>query len=287
MLLERFVFVTYLLFCYVSFLLGLQYESGVAYVPLILSSMTLCGIIIVCSLQLQLIIEKKVLTDNDKWSTITWSTVHICIHCILFLDGLEFTNILVVLCLYGILLTMIIFVVGTCACYVIMQNSRSWYAHIYLTCICFWVFVQFMSLRTPDSITEQSYMSTIPIIAMAVMRIVEDIEYGGMTKEIILWILCVVLHIMYENHGMTHTQFLWGVWVTLFFISCKEARNFGMLFALPFVLLPFFWYITFKCQQYEQSVHDLMEKYDNLFGDDDNIPLPLDEPDDDNWEERL
>lgn len=289
MIFERFVFVVYLLFSYVSFLLGLQYESGVAYVPLVMSCLTLCGIIVVSGLQLQLIIQREALSDNDKWSTITWSTVHLCIHWILFVDGLEFTNILVILCLYGILLTVVIFVVGTCACYVIIQNSRSWYAHIHLTCICFWVFVQFMSIRTSSSIVEQSYMSTIPIFAMAILRIVEDIEHGGITKEIILWIICVVLHIVYENHGMTHTQFLWGILIVLFLISIREACSFCMLLALPFVLLPFFIYVTFKCQRYQQSALDIMEKYDELFdlADGETIRIPLEDLAEEDWNERL
>jgi hypothetical protein len=287
MIFERFVFIASLLLCYVSFLLGLQYKTSMAYIPLILSFSSLCSIVIVTGLQLQILVHKKAISVADKWSTITWSVVHLGIHCILFLDGLELSNILVVLCLYGILLTTIIIVVGTCSCYVILQNSRSWYAHVYLTCVCFWVFIQFMSLRTPDSITEQTYMSTIPIVAMAILRITEDIEYGGLTKEIIVWVICVVLHIVYENHGMTHEQFLWGTMIVLVVLCLKEARHCCMLFALPFVLVPFFIYVTFSCQRYQQSALDVMKKYDELFGDNEIIRIPLEEFGEDNWEERL
>jgi hypothetical protein len=288
MFFEKIVFVVFLLFCYVSFLLGLQYKTPLAYVPLVACAMSLIALMVVTLLQLQTIIQKKNMSTPGKWYIISWSLVHLCIIAILCVDGLEWTNILVVLCFYGILLTSVIFIVGTCACYVIIQNSRSWYVHMHLTCICFWVFVQFMILRTADSITEKTYMATIPILAMTIMRVAEDMEYGNMTKEIFLWVLCVCLHIVYETHGMTHRQFLWGTMVSVFLLCIKERRDIIMLLALPFVLIPFFLYVSLNCQKYEQSTQGLMKKYDELFGDQELILLPLEEEEDESdWSQKL
>ena len=197
MLFDRFVFVLYLLFCYNWFLLGYLYDSPIKYTPIILLTLSLTSICFITLLQLQLIIHHKRFKQNEKWATIAWSVVHIIICLLLMVDGLEIANIIVVGMMAGMLLTTVIVVVGTCSCYVIMLNGLEWYSHLHLTCICFWILVQFMSIRLP--VIELSYTTTIPIVAMAILRGAESIT-GDCTwyfmGECCMWCLCIILHIV-------------------------------------------------------------------------------------------
>ena len=176
MLFDRFVFVLFLLFCYNWFLLGYLYDSSVKYTPIVIMVLSLCIVCIITLLQLQIIVKQKVLKLNEKWATIVWSLVHIVICLLLLSDGMELANILVIGMISGLLLTAIIVVVGTCSCYVIMLNGLEWYSHLHLTCICFWIVVQFMSIRLPA--TELQYTTTIPIVAMTILRFVEYVPEG-------------------------------------------------------------------------------------------------------------
>ena len=137
MLFERFVFVLYLLFMYAWFLLGTLYDTDWRFVPLFAIHSTLVSVIVVTLFQLQRIVKHDVDSHADRWSTVAWSAVHIFIPALFMMDGLEWVNVMVVLAIAGFGLTMMIFVVGVCSCYVIILNGRDWAPHIHLTCITF------------------------------------------------------------------------------------------------------------------------------------------------------
>ena len=210
MLFERFVFVLYLLFVYAWFLLGALYDSEYRYVPLLSMLLTLLSVTVVTMFQLQRIVKRSVMEQADRWSTLAWSLVHMCMSILFLLDSLEWVNVLVVLSVAGLGLTVMIMVVGVCSCYVIILNGRDWAPHIHLTCICFWVLVQYMSVRLP--LDGLQYVTTVPVVAMAALRVYEHVEDGvdrWSALEICLWCACIVFHIFLDVGLWSARTFYW------------------------------------------------------------------------------
>ena len=250
MLFDRFIFVLYILFCYNWFLLGYLYDIWFAYVPIISLICTMISISVISLLQLQTVVRQDALKQHEKWETIIWSCVNMAFSILILSDALEIANIIVIGLLAGILLTGIVAVVGTCACYVIMLNGREWAAHVHLTCISFWVMVQYMTIRLPSE--ELNYISTVPVCLMFILRMVELFEdktnLWSITKEGIVWIICIILHIFCETGHMSPLVFFWGTAITstLLIIFNKYTSSIILAFSLPFVSSALAIYIAFK-----------------------------------------
>jgi len=276
MLFDRFVFVLFLLFCYNWFLLGYLYDSSVKYTPIVIMILSLCIVCVITLLQLQIIVKQKVLKLNEKWATIVWSVVHIIICLLILSDGLEIANILVIGMISGLLLTTIIVVVGTCSCYVIMLNGLEWYSHLHLTCICFWIVVQFMSIRLPA--TDLTYTTTVPIVAMFTLRLVEYIPEGCSLSFILesgLWLICIVLHIVCYTGGMSQISFFWGTTVTITGLIIFNRYFYAALLmaSLPFITIPFLIYFIIQCQK-GATFKDTFLKMCTLYEEWTAIPIP-------------
>jgi len=123
MLFDRFIFVLYILFHYTWFLLGTLYKMPLRYFSVVSLALSLLSIVIVSFFQLQSVLYRQRLDTSDKWSGISWSTVHLVICGIFIIDGLEWANPLVIFGIAGLLMSVIIIIVGGCACFVIMQNE--------------------------------------------------------------------------------------------------------------------------------------------------------------------
>jgi len=292
MLFDRFVFVLYVLFNYAWFLLGCVYDTGWRFLPLISMCLSLLSVIVVTLLQLQRLVKLKQLEQSDRWSTVLWSSVHIMV-CVLFmLDGFEWVNIMVVLCVAGLLLTTLIVVVGICSCYVIIQNSRAWSPHVHLTCLCFWVVVQYMSVRLPmDGL---KYVTTVPVIAMAATRAVEHVEFGLDSLavcEFVLWTLAVVLHVLLDVGAWTQEHFLWCLLASICMMICisRHSSKVCLLMTLPFVMVPLGLYTCFRYVQGYRSLQigqDIMKWYDELTAAPPMQPFEMN-PEDEDWETPL
>lgn len=291
MLFDRFVFILYLLLHYSVFLLLLEYYSELAWIPLLNNFVTLISVVIVTLFQMQTLIRRQRLSSSDKWSTISWSAVHLCITMLLILDYFEMANFMVILCVFGLLLTANIFVVGICSCYVIILNGRSWYAHVHLTCISFWIFVQFINQRVHETWDrgELSYAILIPIISMCILRFWE-MGPREFVKEIILWVICIGAHILNQQMILSNLRFFWAIIGSIFlmFVISGEWRQVCLLASLPTGITLIFLYSCCWRPNYNQLGALIMKKYDDIFENgDDLITIPLEDPDDDDWDQRL
>ena len=287
MLFERFVFVLYLLFMYSCFLLGTLYSTSFRFVPLIGMSATLLSVIIVTLFQLQKIVRERELDQSDRWSTVAWSSVHVLVSLLFIMDGLEWVNVMIVLYIAGIFLSALIVVVGICSCYVIIQNSREWTPHVHLTCICFWIFVQYMSVRLP--MEELRYVTTVPVVAMAFLRASEHVEDGPdvwSLAEMLLWILCIGFHVFLDA-GVWYPETFY--WCLLAVVCCmaamsKHVAKLGMLCVMPFALMPLAMYACLRYAQGYRSVDigsEITKLYDELTAAPALEPLELSDIEDD------
>ena len=297
MLFQKFVFVLYILFCYAWFLLGTLYETEYRFVPIISMITSLSSICIITLFQLQSIFDRHRLNDNEKWSTISWSVLHIFISILFIADGMQWANIFVIFCIAGLTMTLVIFIVGTCSCHVIINNGKTWYPHVHLTCVAFWTLVQYMALRTPESVVNT--ITTIPIVCMAITRLIEHFEDDIDTKikkygELILWIVCIVFHIMRDMDTIEREIFYWGI-ALFIFLMCLFSTYVKQLFLvviLPLLLIPFSLYICIVKilnGKVDHAITEIAKLYKDIIEQDDNLViLPFDEEfSEKDWEEKL
>ena len=269
MLFERFVFVLCLMFNYAWFLLGCLHDTPWRFVPIACLLLTLLATIVVTLFQLQVIVKQRQLPQTDRWSTVLWCTAH-CFICILFIaDGTEWLNILVIMSIAGIFLTVVIAVIGICSCYVIIQNSHDWTPHVHLTCICFWVLVHFMSIRLPAS--DLQFITTVPVVAMGILRCVEHIE-DGVSRwsfgEMLLWFICIALHACLDMQWMSKVFFFWTLTIVacLMVLMSGQLKTMLVLLSLPIGLCGMVCFIAFqKMRGYDTaaSIQTMMMSYEN------------------------
>ena len=290
MLFDRFIFVLYILFNYIWFLIGYEYDSPLKYTPIILLFLSLGMTCIITLLQIQIILKQYRFKSHEIWATVLWSVIHMFICVLIIADALEMANILVIGMISGLLLTAIIITVGTCSCYVIMLNGEEWYAHVHLTCISFWILVQFMNVRLPSS--ELHYTTSVPIACMALLRMVEFYFEGFDRKtilEALLWVICIFLHVFSESGGMTKLTFLWGSVVTLIGIIIFNKYVFASItiISLPFIAIPICFYVLEKKRQgvaFEKTFQQLSNLYEKWTAVPENEHLPFEtEETDEDW----
>lgn len=252
MLFDRFVFVVYLLFHYTCFLIGLLYKSSFASWPLLAMSVSLLSIVVVSLYQLQKLVKMSVVGQSDRWSTILWSGIHILLSFLFFCENIQAANILIVLCFSGLILSVIICIVAVCSCYVIIQNSRDWTPHVHLTCVTFWVVVQYMSVQLP--MDEISYVTTVPVVAMAGLRVLEHIEDGVDVRSVlewVLWALCIFFHVCLDFGWWTPYTFYWLLFNFLVFMVLLSGhwRDVCTVVMLPYLLCGLAVYTLYRYSQ--------------------------------------
>lgn len=292
MLFERFVFVLYIVGSYTCFLLATTFGLKLRFVPLIAMCLSLLSVIVVSLLQLQKLIKHAKLGQNDRWSTVVWSAVHVQISILFFIDGFEWMNIMVLLSVAGLLLTVLIAVVGICSCYVIIQNSQDWMPHVHLTCISFWVLVQYMSIRLP--MDDIAYVTTIPVVAMAFLRLAEHVEDGvnmWSLAEGVLWTCCIAGHVCLDVGMWSQKMFLYVLLLVVVFIvaASRHRTKVGLLVSLPFILVPLGLHVGFRYTQGYHSTQigdEIMKMYDELTAAPPNEPFELN-PEEDDFDTRL
>ena len=287
MLFERFVFVLYVLFSYSWFLLGTVYETPFRFVPIVGMTLSLLIVCIISLFQLQTITRRRELSDSDKWSTIAWSATHIILCMMLCLDGLEWTNVLMIFCAAGIFITLVIATVAMCSCYVIMQNSNDWEAHVHLTCICFWVLVQYMIVRLPSE--ELQYVTTVPVTLMAMVRL---LGYNKCSWQILfegcLFLAAVALHISCDQGIISTIDFFWGTTLTicLMILLSKHLTELLMVILLPIGALPLMLFMLVQTLQGNSApLYELKRLYDDMSTEE--LVLPLDLEIEENWDDKL
>ena len=285
MLFDRFIFVLYILFHYTWFLLGTLYEIPFRYCSVISLALSLISVIIVSLFQLQSILHKRLLDTSDKWSSISWSMVHLVICVIFIVDGLEWANPLVIFGLAGLLMSVVIIVVGGCACFVIMQNGKDWHAHIHLTCVSFWVIIQYMTLR----LTEMQCVTVVPIALMSLTRFTEP---ETSPKEVAAWVVCSLLHVFYDARMFGREAFLWSVAAVIMLMVLNKIKNIVLMMLLPFGMMIAMLYIfcLLLCGTPVQvPLQNLGKIYnDYVIPDTSLIIIPFESTDiDGDWDERL
>lgn len=286
MLFDRFIFVSYILFHYTWFLLGTLYQIPLRYCSVISLALSLLSVVIVSFFQLQSLLQEGLLGTSDKWSGISWATVHLVICVIFLVDGLEWANPLVIFGIAGLLMSSVVIVVGGCACFVIMQNGNDWHAHIHLTCVSFWVIVQYMILRLPE--TQFQCLTAIPIALMTLTRLTESIT----KKEMVAWFLCSLLHVGYDVRMFDREIFFWSVAVVIMVMVLKEIKKIVLMVLLPFGMIIAIVYVSilFLCgEPVKVPLQTLGQIYnDYVIPDDSLIILPFERDDnEDDWDERL
>ena len=287
MLLNRFVFVVYLLLGYTWFLLGTVFNTAFRYVPVVSMMLTLLCVIFVSLMQLQVLLQRNTMATHDKWSSVAWSVQHLVLCAIFCLDGTEWMNLVVVLGLCGLLMTVTIAMVGGCACFVIMQNGEDWHAHVHLACVSFWVMLQFMAARLPGG--GVVIVTTIPVALMACVRLFETPS----KSQLVLWVVCVALHACRDAGAMSDTIFLCLLAAVVLALSVVYRRAIVTLVAIPLALFPTLLYIIVRgcCgMRVSTSLDEVVRLYNELTAKDlEPVVIPLDDPfpDDDDWNESL
>jgi len=286
MLFDRFIFVLYVLFHYAWFLLGTLYQQELRYCSLVSLACSLLVVIVISLFQLQTIVKQQTLETSDKWSGISWSIVHMTICIIFIVDGLEWANPLVVFGIAGLLMSVVIVVVGGCACFVIMQNGTDWHAHVHLTCVSFWIIIQYMILRMPE--IQFQYITVIPIALMTLVRITEA---GISKKELCGWFLCCLMHVFYDIRWFSPQLFFWTIVGIIMLMVFQNAKTILLITILPFALLAIAIYVCIKSmQRHPLNIlsDNIYHMYNDMIPDDSLAVLPFDfTNDEDNWDERL
>ena len=290
MLFDRFVLVLYVMFNYSWLLLGVFYDSTTRIVPLISLLFSMLSVVIVSLFQLQTIVQQQVGDEDDRWSTIAWSSVHLCL-CTLFLtDTLELANTLAILLVAGLFVTFVTFSVLIMSCKVIANSSDAWIPHVHLTCVCFWVLVNYLYASLPFKLP---FMTFIPIVLMFFLRLYEkneSIRYKRM--ESLLFIIAIMIHISFDLKQITAEHFyqmIVIVIVIMTFVS-REIKSMFTIFLLPFLLCGLLIYVFFAILSGQiPTVHQLSEKYNRMINENDDLlilPLDGDELEGD-WDEKL
>ena len=289
MLFDRFIFVLYLLLGYVWFLLGTLYETPYRYLSIVSMMISLLIIILISLCQLQILFkkEKRREAPNDKWSQIAWSLVHLLLCSIFCLDGLEWANAVVIFGLCGLIMTVAIFVVASCACFVIMNNGEDWHAHIHLVCIMFWVIVQYMDVRLPTTNLTRS-ATTLPIALMTCVRFVEQSASPG---QLLLWITALVFHVLRDQEVVTQETFYWALTSTILMMSVVNWKPILMISGLSFAVLPVSLYILCRLPWVSEndSIKSVVHIYNQLIQQElEPITIPFEvDYDGEDWDERL
>lgn len=289
MLFDRFVFILYILLNYSWLLLGIIYESPARIIPVSSIIFSLLSVIIITLFQLQTIVQRHKLDYDGKWSTISWSVVHIII-CIFFsVDILELGNMLVVFGILGLFLTFVSFAVLILSCKVIASGSDVWISHVHLTCICFWVLVNYLYVTLPIIMP---FMTVLPVVLILVLRVYENSRnFKQICIETTLFLIAIALHICLDMKQMSAEHFyqMIAIIIALMILIAREFKSIIILFALPFILIGFIFYCIgcFILNKEQPSVESLTEKY-NRFVEIDELVLSLDGSEiEENWDEKL
>ena len=288
MLFDRFVFILYILLNYSWLLLGIIYDSRARIIPVLSIVFSLLSVIVVTLFQLQTIVQRHKLDYDGKWSTISWSVVHIII-CIFFsVDILELANMLVVFGILGLFLTFVSFAVLILSCKVIASGSDAWIPHVHLTCICFWVLVNYLYVSLP---TNLPFMTVLPVMLMFVLRLYEN-RHETMSHiciETTLFLIAIALHICLDLKQISAEHFYQMIAIILMIFIAREFKSIIILFTLPFILIGFVFYCIgcFILNKKQPTVEYMTERY-NYFVEIDDLVLSLDGNEiEEDWDERL
>jgi len=291
MLFDRFVFVLYILFSYSWFLLGTVYDTPVRFVPIVGMCLSLMSICAVTFFQLQRLVRRDWLSESERWTTLVWSVVHLVICVLLLADGFEWVNVLIIFVMAGLFITVVIATVAICACFVIIQDSTDWCAHVHLTCICFWVLIQYMTLRLP--IADLQYVTTIPVVLMTLLRVVEHLEEKWSwpaVLECVLFVVAIGLHVCLDTGLIAPPVFYWATTATvcIMIVLSHHLVELLVVIVLPFAVVGLGCYVVLwrlRGIPTRNSLTDLMHLYDEMTAEE--LVLTLDGSDDEDWEERL
>ena len=259
--------------------------------PLFIILSTLLSVIFVTLFQLQMMIRQASMSLEDRWATVAWSMVYICL-CIIFLaDTWEWVDILVTMTLASILLTSVITTVAICACYVSMRNSSAWMPHVHFVCICMWVFVHFLAVRLPEVDSPlPSFVKCVPLLSMAAMRLAEHVEWGvdiWTALEGLAWVLSVVMQVLLDVDVISPSVFyaLVVCLVLVLVVMTRQCKTMAGLMGLPFmmIILGIFW-VRERCQgrQHDEVWQRAIEWYDAWMGEP-LVTLPFEDSEDEDW----
>jgi hypothetical protein len=270
----------------VWFLLGTLYETPFRYLSVVSMMISLTTIIIVSICQLQTLVNQATLKTNDKWSTIGWSFVHVALCGMLCIDGLEWVNPVIIFGLCGLLMTLAIFVVGGCACFVIINNGDDWHAHIHLICILFWVMMQYMGVRLPA--TGFHFVTSLPIALMTCVRFVEQPGAGQM----LLWITALIFHILRDTGDIAQQTFYWLLTSVVLLMVVVQWKNIIVITCLPLAGLSVSAWIMGNAicgVPIRDSLRSVKKMYNEIMTQDlETMVIPLEEEySEENWDERL
>lgn len=289
MLFDRFVLVLYVMFNYSWLLLGVFYDSPIRILPLTSLLFSMLSVIIVSLFQLQTIVQQQVGNEDDRWSTISWASVHLCLCTLFFIDTLEFANTLAIFLIAGIFITFTTFVVMVMSCKIIANGSNVWIPHVHLTCVCFWILVNYLYASLPINLP---FMTFVPVVLMFVLRLYEQNPLRYKCMESLLFIIAIVLHICFDLKQITAEHFyqLVVIIIIIMIIVSGELKRIFTIFSLPFLLCGLFIYSFFAMLSGQTpTIQQLTERYNEFVNEnDDLIVLPLDGEDiEDNWDEHL
>jgi hypothetical protein len=289
MLFDRFVLVLYVMFNYSWLLLGVFYDSPIRILPLTSLLFSMLSVIIVSLFQLQTIVQQQVGDEDDRWSTISWASVHLCLCTLFLIDTLELANTLAIFLVAGIFITFTTFAVMIMSCKIIANGSNVWIPHVHLTCVCFWILVNYLYASLPINLP---FMTFVPVVLMFVLRLYEQNLLIYKCMESLLFFIALVIHISFDLKLITaeHFYLLIVIIISIMTVVSREFKSIFTIFSLPFLLCGLFIYSFFAMLSGQTpTIQQLTEKYNDFVNEnDDLIVLPLDGEDiEDNWDEHL
>jgi hypothetical protein len=244
MLFDRFVLVLYVMFNYSWLLLGVFYDSPIRILPLTSLLFSMLSVIIVSLFQLQTIVQQQVGDEDDRWSTISWASVHLCLCTLFLIDTLELANTLAIFLVAGIFITFTTFAVMIMSCKIIANGSNVWIPHVHLTCVCFWILVNYLYASLPINLP---FMTFVPVVLMFVLRLYEQNLLIYKCMESLLFFIALVIHISFDLKLITaeHFYLLIVIIISIMTVVSREFKSIFTIFSLPFLLCGLFIYSFF------------------------------------------
>ena len=116
---------------------------------------------------------------------------------------------------------------------ILKSDSDNWIPHVHLTCICFWVIVNYLYVSLPIIMP---FMTVLPVVLILVLRLYEK---GRRLKQICiestLFLIAIVLHICLDIGQISAEHFyqMLAFTVALIILVSKEFKPILILFFLP------------------------------------------------------
>ena len=148
-----------------------------------------------------------------------------------------------------------------------------------------------MTLRLP--IADLQYVTTIPVVLMTLLRVVEHLEEKWSwpaVLECVLFVVAIGLHVCLDMGLIAPPVFYWATTATvcIMIVLSHHLVELLVVIVLPFAVVGLGCYVLLwrlRGIPTRNTLTDVMHLYDEMTAEE--LVLTLDGSDDEDWEERL